>query len=502
MRPLWLLSLLPWRGFGQECHIDGPCSVNAIDDEIIGPRTPRTSPSLADIIGLDSAKATLQQAVVLPLSVQGAEQTRRLFWRSGQQSAALLAGPVGLGKGAVVEAAAAAAGAGLITATAKEALQGDVCKMAAAAARQRSIVVLLEGLEFAPAAAFEIRRCLKKLSSGRGDPAPVAFVATMNRAVRGLTPAQRAAFGYVAEVGLPSESEHKQFLLQLLAQVSRVDPLWASALREAAVVTLAGLVANRTFAEVDFIVRRAFVQSSAGLTEAGGARNPVALHHFEQILSETEATALAAFEDVGAPVASEQNSAGEAGDEVPRKETGGNSTSKKKKPSRDPMDGIFGWCNFWLPEVMHLPPVIWAMIFFGILAHFMARSTYNPGQRRRRGAASGPGGPRSSLFGDLGSGSNPYSSFGEQNPLGEWYPGSSPFGNFPPPPGMPRPGAAGAGAAGDAAGLMAGAGAAGAAGLLGAAAAGRGAGAAASTSEAPSAATQKRSGSATAAAKS
>merc|ERR1719409_972042 len=86
-------------------------------------------------------------------------------------------------------------------------------------------------------------------------------------------------------------------------------------------------------------------------------------------------------------------------------------TKKKPKDTKDPMDGIFGWCNFWLPESLHLPPVVWAMIIFGILAHFMARSTYQPyGQRKRRG---GPG-ARSSLFSDLGgSGSpNPYPSFG------------------------------------------------------------------------------------------
>merc|ERR1719321_1076000 len=79
--------------------------------------------------------------------------------------------------------------------------------------------------------------------------------------------------------------------------------------------------------------------------------------------------------------------------ELPKSST--SDGKKKSKETKDPMDGIFGWCNFWLPEALHLPPVVWAMIIFGILAHFMARSTYQPyGNRKRRGG-------RSSLFPDL-----------------------------------------------------------------------------------------------------
>merc|ERR1719263_2073469 len=98
---------------------------------------------------------------------------------------------------------------------------------------------------------------------------------------------------------------------------------------------------------------------------------------------------------------------------------------KKPKEAKDPMDGIFGWCNFWLPEALHLPPVVWAMIIFGILAHFMARSTYQPyGHRKRRGG--GAGGGRNSLFNDLGGGAGgPMGGMpGFGDGMNDWYPGA------------------------------------------------------------------------------
>merc|ERR1719446_1915583 len=83
------------------------------------------------------------------------------------------------------------------------------------------------------------------------------------------------------------------------------------------------------------------------------------------------------------------------------------------------------------------------MIIFGILAHFMARSTYQPyGARGKRRGGNGRGG--SSLFGDLGGGpgGGPGSSMFGDN-MNDWYGGGSPFANFPPPPGMGRPGGPG-----------------------------------------------------------
>merc|ERR1719476_41090 len=106
-----------------------------------------------------------------------------------------------------------------------------------------------------------------------------------------------------------------------------------------------------------------------------------------------------------------------------RKGSASDSSKKTKKEVKDPMDGIFGWCNFWLPEALHLPPVVWAMTIFGILAHFMARSTYQPYHRRSRrgGSSTGPGSRTGGAFGDLGGGAHPYPSFGDG--LGDWYPG-------------------------------------------------------------------------------
>ncbi|CAJ1330836.1 unnamed protein product, partial [Effrenium voratum] len=73
---------------------------------------------------------------------------------------------------------------------------------------------------------------------------------------------------------------------------------------------------------------------------------------------------------------------------------------------------------------------VWAMVIFGLMAHLMARSTYQPYSKRKNRPERGN---RSSLFGDLSTGANPYGSLGEN--LGEW-PLGSPFGN----PGMPMPG--------------------------------------------------------------
>ncbi|CAE8617259.1 unnamed protein product, partial [Polarella glacialis] len=72
-------------------------------------RAPRTAPALADLVGLEDAKAVLQEAIVLPSAM--AADIARLFWRSAERSAVLLAGPAGLGKRAAAEASAAAAGA-------------------------------------------------------------------------------------------------------------------------------------------------------------------------------------------------------------------------------------------------------------------------------------------------------------------------------------------------------------------------------------------------------
>lgn len=277
-----------------------------------------------------------------------------------------------------------------------------------------------------------------------------SIVATANaKPVKFLTPNEHLVFGYSVDLGLPSQAERKQFLLKLLAQVSRLDASWGSALRESAVDTLANLTEQYTFTEIDFVVRRAFLRSSS----PEGARDPVALHHFEKILAETPPKSVKAFK-VGAPLrptASTMASppgadevASDAGEEG-SEQSDSKSKKKKKKDAKDPMTSIFGWCNFWLPEPLHLPPVVWAMIVFGLLAHLMARTTYQPqNNRRRRG---GPGG-RSSLFGDTGMGEqNPYPSFGDN--IGDWpMGGNNPFSNFPPAPGVPGLSSRGSGSLG------------------------------------------------------
>jgi len=444
MWPVWALLLLRVLHVQtEECpntqlQVSGasPLSPNTL-------RRPRASPVLTEIIGLSEAKATLQEAVVLPASLPSS--AGRLFWRSSERSAVLLAGPSGLGLEAAAEAAAAAIGAQVLRLLALEAASGAFCSIATAAANSTGgpVVVIIESLEAATGVvSLRIRECL---AAQGGEGAPQIFVvATTARDVRLLGASALAPFGYVARLGLPSEAERKQYLLKLFAQISRVDAQWASALREAAVATLANLTATCTFADIDLLVRRAFLRS----TSDEGARDPVALHHFEKILEDFAPRGYDAFLEAPAATATTATSATPTVEQV----IGGEGTKpastdgtepKKKRDVKDPMDGIFGWCNFWLPEALHLSPVVWAMIIFGVLAHFMARSTYQPYNSRKKRSNAGRGG--SSLWGDLGgaaggAGVPGFPSFNDN--LSDWYPGGAGgFPGFPPqPPGMPRPG--------------------------------------------------------------
>eukprot|EP00747_Dinoflagellata_sp_TGD_P210405 gnl/TRDRNA2_/TRDRNA2_83678_c0_seq1.p1 gnl/TRDRNA2_/TRDRNA2_83678_c0~~gnl/TRDRNA2_/TRDRNA2_83678_c0_seq1.p1 ORF type:complete len:476 (+),score=92.68 gnl/TRDRNA2_/TRDRNA2_83678_c0_seq1:80-1507(+) len=464
---MWrLLALLLFRALSEECPTGGGGVHRP------SPRIPRTTPALVDIIGLDEAKALLREAVVLPLTITDSQTVPQLFWRSTEQSALLLCGAPGLGKAAAVEAAAAAAGAQVLPVLATEAAAGyDFCGAALAiGAGGGPVVVLVEALETAPSAAMKVRDCMRSLAghSPEGDKPHlrVAVVATLGHRLKSLSASLLTPFGYVAQIALPDAEQRKRFLQKLLAQVSRVDPKWASALPEAAFATLANQTSNYTFAEIDLVVRRAFLRSMS----EEGVRDPVALHHFETILAETPARAAVAFEEAvslaaagaSATAGSEAGDAGEAATSGVKK--------KKSKESKDPMEGIFGWCNMMLPEALHLPPVVWAMIIFGIMAHFMARSTYHPGSHKRRGQRSStPGGPMGfgSIFGDPsgagaapgvpgmfgagagagGAGSSPFGSS-----FDDWYSqldsgGLGSFPNFPPPPSMPTVGTTGAAAA-------------------------------------------------------
>lgn len=397
-------------------------------------RPPRSSsPALADIVGLEEAKAVLHEAIILPSSLP--VNAGRLFWRSSERTAILLVGPSGLGKGMAVEAVASAAGAQVLPLLATEVAASGFCNAATAAviASGRPVVVVIDNLEMAPDAALSVRQCLRELTvSGDEVASRIFIVATLARELQPVDSVTLLApFGYVARLAVPSDAERKVFIERLFAQISRVDAHWGSALREAAVVTLANLTAMYTFAEIDLVVRRAFIRS----TNDEGVRDPVALHHFEKILAEAPPRAAAAFQEAfvypspAVVVASE-----------PKKGSSDN-VKPKSKDAKDPMDGIFGWCNFFLPEALHIPAVVWAMIIFGVLAHFMARWTQPYGQKKRRGGAAGGSGARSSLFGDVGGGGGGaggaagFPAFGEG--MNDW----SSFANLPPPPSMGRGGA-------------------------------------------------------------
>lgn len=422
MQPMLLpYVLLPWLLRGEaEC----PSNPRLMVQEAV--QMPHT-----ELHGMDEAKEILREAVTLPLRMAQTDFDR-IFWRSAERNALLLFGPMGSGKRSLAEAAAAEAGAQVLHLAAQEATKSlEFCRMAlsTAASTKKPVLVLVEGLEMAPGAATSIRRCLGEVS--RASQRVVCVATASSEASSFLHPAELFPFGWLVEISVPSQAERKQFLLKLLAQISRVDAPWGSALRESAVDTLANLTENYTLAEMDFVLRRAFLRSS---NEEGG-RDPVALHHFEKILAETPAQSLLAYEQGVGPrrtssFASDTASVSEDPKKMEKK-------SKKKKDGEDPMESIFGWCNFWLPEAFHLPPVIWAMILFGLLAHLMAKTTYQPysGKRKRGGERN-----RSSLFSELNPG-NPYGLGAEG--LGDWPlggGGTGAFTGFPGMPGMGMPG--------------------------------------------------------------
>ncbi|CAK0845792.1 unnamed protein product [Prorocentrum cordatum] len=120
------------------------------------------------------------------------------------------------------------------------------------------------------------------------------------------------------------------------------------------------------------------------------------------------------------------------------------------------MEAIFGWFNVWLPESLQLPPVVWAMTCFGILAHFMARTTYQPYSRKRRGVAASSmggraGGGSGGLWGDLGGTGHPYPPFAEgMGDFPQGFGAHGAFAGFPQPPGGVAGMAGGGGAPGGA----------------------------------------------------
>lgn len=428
---MWRLLplLLLQRVSTEECPNTGFSDRNSSAVPLV-PRAPRV---IADVVGLREAKELLKEAVVVPASMPAS--VSKLFVRSGESSAVLLVGPSGLGKVAVVEAAAQEAGAQVLLLPATQVVSGGFCRIALNA--KRPIVVIVEALDSAPHASVAIRQCLREVTQNEDTISKVFIVATMSHDLPSLSATALVPFGYTIRLGLPSVEERKQFLLKLFQQISRVDPQWSVAFSESAVSTLANLTSKYTFGEIELVVRRAFIRS----TNAEGSRDPVALHHFEQILASMPPQASEAFNEAPAPVEEAAPAPAAAASETTKKSS--ESTGKKnKKEAKDPMDGIFGWCNFWLPEALHLPPVVWAMIIFGILAHFMARSTYQSyGHRGKRGRGNrsflgdqlGGGGP-----GGFGAGGLGGEDFMQGMNGGNWMGAMGGAGNFPypGPPGM------------------------------------------------------------------
>merc|ERR1712160_221352 len=101
----------------------------------------------------------------------------------------------------------------------------------------------------------------------------------------------------LANVLPPDQDERKRYLLKLLANISRMDPQWASSLRESSVTAFANLTARYTYDEIDLVVRRVL---GRGQKEGNAPRDPVALPDFERVLAISPPTAFHSFHEVAA----------------------------------------------------------------------------------------------------------------------------------------------------------------------------------------------------------
>eukprot|EP00913_Durusdinium_trenchii_P031782 g29766.t1 len=194
---------------------------------------------LTELHGRDEAKAMMREAVTLPLRMADVLDFERIFWRSAERKALLVSGPAGCGKRALAEAAAAEAGAQVLHLAARDAKTSDFCRTAlsTSSTSKKPVMVLIEGLEMEPEAASTIGHCLTEVAR---EHQRIAFVASASSEPSSfLHPIELFPFGWVLQIPAPGQAERKQFLLKLLAQVSRVDAVWGSALRESAVDTLA-----------------------------------------------------------------------------------------------------------------------------------------------------------------------------------------------------------------------------------------------------------------------
>jgi len=239
----------------------------------------------------------------------------------------------------------------------------------------------------------------------------------MSRPLSFLSAPDLVPFGYTVHLKPPEESARKQHLKRLFAQISRVDPQWGVALRESEVATLASITSDFTFSEIDGVVRLAFSQSPSN----EGSRDPVALHHFEQILARTSAKNFAAFSEVVTtrPVSQQRNArivegTGSSKAAVKTKPTTSGSSGKTrakgekmnknedeqekseeemKKEAKDLFDKVFAFCNSLLPKAVQLPPEAWIVIGLALVAYFlntvisMGQPEPSPGGPIRKGRA-------------------------------------------------------------------------------------------------------------------
>jgi len=256
---------------------------------VLAPREPRVSHALADIVGLDEVKAVLHEAVVQTSRMVDAQV--QLFQQSNMHSAVLIIGPWGLGKSAAVEAAAAAAGA-LVLSVSSTDVTGGFCKAVVGLGVHTSLVVIIEALEANPSASLVVSLCLQEVQTA-GLITKLLFVAISSRALNFFDATVRAPFGYVVELGPPVFGDRKEFLLRLLFQVSRVNRQWESLVSEMVIGSLANQTEGYTFAEVELVVKRAFLRSVG----SDGAYHSFGLDQFTQILADTPPRATAAFNE-------------------------------------------------------------------------------------------------------------------------------------------------------------------------------------------------------------
>jgi len=378
--------------------------------------------SFDDVVGHAGVKQALQKG-----HLAGARQV------SPRADAVLLHGVGGVGKSVLAQALAFHLRAAVIRVLAPAATGAEIleaCREAAehSKSQERAVALVVEQLDTAPDAAGALSRCYFELSEplsaeGSAGAARVVVIGTAARETAVL----QSLFGQSLRVDRPSAADRAAYLKRLVAGYSVRAQGGGSSLDDGVAAGVAAKAAEFTYSDLEVLAQRALAAAGSGTTALTEA-------HFDRTLESMRPTQVYVT-----PVVAASPEQGVAADQPA---AGGNSTAGKKKDGLEFLE-IFGVLNKILPESMQMPPIVWAMILFGILTHFMTAAT-SP-RRKKRGSAGKPSlfstpGARGGMRGGPGM-------FGANEDLGDLMAGA---GMPMPPGGFGMPGPPGAGAEGPA----------------------------------------------------